>query len=380
MNAMLYVRGRPLDYDLWDERGRRRLGLGRRAALLHALRGQRARRVGVPRRRRPAARRRAALAAAALTKRLLAAAEAAGIPYDRRLQRPRAGRRARCSRSPRSGGQRWSAADALPAAGASKRPEPRGASPARTVLGVELEGDRARRRARTATRPRRERVARAEREVILARRRHRLAAAAACCPASAPADDLRAVGVAGPPRPARRRARTCRTTPSSRASGRSPTRTRSTAPTSPRRMAEWLLRRTGPADLDRRRGRSRFVRTRAGPARRRHPVPHGRRLLRGPRRRRRTTGTRSSIAPVLVTPKARGRLWLRSADPTDKPRIITNSLSEPEDVDSLLAGMELGARDRRAGPARRDPQRGAQARCGGRGPTTRCSRTTCASG
>jgi choline dehydrogenase len=47
------------------------------------------------------------------------------------------------------------------------------------------------------------------------------------------------------------------------------------------------------------------------------------------------------IAPVLVSPRARGRVWLRSSDPTAKPRIITNSLSEPEDLASLLAGMRL---------------------------------------
>ena len=47
------------------------------------------------------------------------------------------------------------------------------------------------------------------------------------------------------------------------------------------------------------------------------------------------------IAPVLVSPEARGRVWLGSADPAAKPRILTNALSEPEDVDSLLAGMEL---------------------------------------
>jgi choline dehydrogenase-like flavoprotein len=47
------------------------------------------------------------------------------------------------------------------------------------------------------------------------------------------------------------------------------------------------------------------------------------------------------IAPVLVSPKARGRVWLRSSDPADKPRIITNSLSEPDDVASLVAGMKL---------------------------------------
>ncbi len=47
------------------------------------------------------------------------------------------------------------------------------------------------------------------------------------------------------------------------------------------------------------------------------------------------------IAPVLVSPKARGQVWLRSADPTAKPRIITNTLSEPDDVESLIAGVRL---------------------------------------
>ena len=47
------------------------------------------------------------------------------------------------------------------------------------------------------------------------------------------------------------------------------------------------------------------------------------------------------IAPVLVAPKARGQVWLRSADPAAKPAIITNALSEPEDVESMVAGMRL---------------------------------------
>jgi choline dehydrogenase len=47
------------------------------------------------------------------------------------------------------------------------------------------------------------------------------------------------------------------------------------------------------------------------------------------------------IAPVLVSPKARGQVWLRSADPVAKPRIITNTLSEPEDLESMIAGMRL---------------------------------------
>ncbi len=47
------------------------------------------------------------------------------------------------------------------------------------------------------------------------------------------------------------------------------------------------------------------------------------------------------IAPVLVSPRARGQVWLRSADPSAKPRILTNTLSEPEDVESMIAGMRL---------------------------------------
>jgi len=43
----------------------------------------------------------------------------------------------------------------------------------------------------------------------------------------------------------------------------------------------------------------------------------------------------------LITPKSRGRLRLRSADPSDKPRIVTNSLAEPEDVAAMLEGMKI---------------------------------------
>jgi choline dehydrogenase-like flavoprotein len=35
------------------------------------------------------------------------------------------------------------------------------------------------------------------------------------------------------------------------------------------------------------------------------------------------------------------KVWLRSADPTDKPRIITNTLGPPDDLASMLAGMRL---------------------------------------
>jgi choline dehydrogenase-like flavoprotein len=58
------------------------------------------------------------------------------------------------------------------------------------------------------------------------------------------------------------------------------------------------------------------------------------------------------IAPVLVSPQARGRVWLRSADPGAKPRIITNSLSEPDDVRSLVDGMQLAREIAAQGPLR----------------------------
>ncbi len=45
-----------------------------------------------------------------------------------------------------------------------------------------------------------------------------------------------------------------------------------------------------------------------------------------------------TMGPALVGPRSRGRLRLRSADPTAKPRIQTNSLAEPDDVAALVAG------------------------------------------
>lgn len=119
----------------------------------------------------------------------------------------------------------------------------------------------------------------------------------------------------------------------------------------PKYLAEWVLRRSGPltssvAEV------CAFVRTRAGlPAAdvQFHMGPayyedHGAETF---------DGHAMVIAPVLVSPQARGQVWLRSADPADKPRILTNSPSEPEDVASLVAGMEL-AREIAAQPPLRE--------------------------
>ena len=47
---------------------------------------------------------------------------------------------------------------------------------------------------------------------------------------------------------------------------------------------------------------------------------------------------------VLLHPKSRGRVSLRSADPTAKPRIQFNSLAEHEDVETLVRGLREARR------------------------------------
>jgi choline dehydrogenase len=48
-----------------------------------------------------------------------------------------------------------------------------------------------------------------------------------------------------------------------------------------------------------------------------------------------------TTGPVLVAPRSRGRLWLRSADPAAKPAILGNHLTEEADVAALVRGVEL---------------------------------------
>jgi choline dehydrogenase len=51
-----------------------------------------------------------------------------------------------------------------------------------------------------------------------------------------------------------------------------------------------------------------------------------------------------------VSTKSRGNLRLRSSDPLDKPRILTNTLAEPEDMASLVAGVKLAREIASTGP------------------------------
>ena len=99
MNAMLYVRGRPLDYDLWEAAGA--TGWGWDGVLPYFLKAENNERGASEfhARRGSAERGRAALAAPA--RREVPRRRGGGRhPADRRLQRARAGRRRRCSRSP----------------------------------------------------------------------------------------------------------------------------------------------------------------------------------------------------------------------------------------------------------------------------------------
>jgi choline dehydrogenase len=107
----------------------------------------------------------------------------------------------------------------------------------------------------------------------------------------------------------------------------------------PKNLAEWALRRSGKlsstvAEV------VAFVRTRPGlPAAdieyhmgAAYYEDHGAQTY---------DGHCATIGPVLVSPQSRGRVWLRCSDPTAKPRILTNSLAEPDDVTSLVEGMRL---------------------------------------
>jgi choline dehydrogenase len=332
MNAMLYVRGRPLDYDLWEKQGAAGWGWNdvlpyflrsednsRGASEFHGSGGE----LRVTDQRAPRA---------DVDRRLIDACVAAGIPATADYNGPEQDGVAMAQVTQRDG-RRWSCADAF-LRPAMKRPNLDLVTRA-TVLGAELEGERAvgvRYRLRG-----RERVARAEREVILA-------AGAVGSPqilllsGVGPAEHLREVGI-----PVRHElpgvGRNLQDHPFVSVLWELARGPSLYDADSPRHLAEWLLRRSGPltscaAEV------LAFVRTRPGLAAADiefHMGPlyfedHGQEEF---------DGHALTIAPVLVAPKARGAVWLRSADPLDKPRIVTNSLSEPEDVDSLIAGMEL---------------------------------------
>ncbi|MFL5869553.1 MAG: GMC family oxidoreductase [Solirubrobacterales bacterium] len=332
MNAMLYVRGRPLDYDLWERQGA--AGWGWRDVLPYFMRSEDNVRgksefhstggeltVSDQRSPRP------------LDRRLLEASAAVGIPRIADYNGPEQDGVAMAQVTQRNG-RRWSCADAF-LRPALKRPNLELISRA-TVLALELDGTRA-----TGVRYRRrgrERIVRAGREVILA-------AGAIGSPqilllsGIGPPDHLRKVGVDVRhelPGVGRNLQDHPFITLLYELSDAGPTLY---GADKPRHLAEWMLRRSGPLTSSAAEVFA-FVRTRSG-------LPaadiqfHMGALYFEDHGQEEFDGHAMTIAPVLVAPRARGSVWLRSADPLAKPRILTNSLSEAEDVESLVAGMKL---------------------------------------
>jgi choline dehydrogenase len=328
MNAMLYVRGRPLDYDAWEVPGWRWDDVrpyflkaednARGASEFHATGGPL--RVADERSPRP------------LTGRFLAAAEAAGIPRVADYNGPEQDG-ASLVQVTQCNGKRWSANDAYlrPVRGRENLQIVTGATAER----IELSGDSA---TGVAYHDRlgRRRIAHAAREVIVA-------AGAIGSPqllmlsGIGPADDLRALGLpvnADSPEVGENlqdhpfNTVVCEVTEGSLVDAERP-----------RYLAEWLLRRSGPLTSSIAEAFA-FVRTRPGlpapdvqfhfaPA---YFVDHGADEF---------DGHALTLGPVLLKPRSRGRVWLRSAAAGDKPRILTNSLAEPEDVAAMVAGMRI---------------------------------------
>lgn len=332
MNAMLYVRGRPLDYDLWEADGA--LGWGwddvrpyflkaehneRGAGEHHAVGGP----LNVMDERSPRA----------LTRRFLEAAEAVGIPRIADYNGPEQDGASLVQVTQRNG-RRWSTADAY-LRPALDRPNLTVRTDAH-VARVALEGDRAVGVVLRDARGREETV-RAEREVLLS-------AGAIGSPqllmlsGIGPADHLAAHGIAP-----------VVDNPAVGANLQDHPYVvcvwEATVPESlygadkPKPLLEWVLRRSGPLTSTVAEAFA-FVRSRPGlpaadlqyhfaPA---YFVKNGEEEF---------DGHAFTMGPVLVSPKARGTVRLAAADPVAKPRILTNTLSEPEDLAALVTGVEL---------------------------------------
>ncbi len=332
MNAMLYVRGRPLDYDSWEAQGAPGWSYAdvlpyfiksednvRGASEYHGSGGP----LHVAEQRSPRP----------LNRRLLSASESAGIPRIADYNGPEQDG-ASMFQVTQKDGRRFSAADAYlrPVLG---RPNLEVRTKL-TVLGVELAGGRAV-GVRVAKGRGAEQVLRAEREVLLA-------AGAIGSPqllllsGIGAAEELQAAGVT-PRHELPGVGRNLQDHPFVTAIWEVSDQDTLYGADKPKPLAEWLLRKSGKlsstvAEV------VAFTRTRGGlPAAdiqfhmgAAYFEDHGSETY---------EGHCMVIAPVLVSPKARGQVWLRSADPTAKPRIITNTLSEPDDVASMVAGMRL---------------------------------------
>ncbi|MFM9165145.1 MAG: GMC family oxidoreductase, partial [Solirubrobacterales bacterium] len=234
-------------------------------------------------------------------------------------------------------GRRWSTADGF-LKPAMKRPN-LNVLRGKTVLGIEFEGDRAV-GVRCAGRRGAVEVVRARHEVIVS------AGAIGSpqllmCSGIGPAEDLRALGIEvrhdSPEVGENLQDHPCLVCTWDVPGGGS----LADAET-PKAMLEWIARKTGPLASSVAEAFA-FIRSRPGlpaPDLQFHFAPayfvdHGRVTY---------DGHAITTGPVLVSPKSRGRLWITSADASQRPRFITNMLAEPEDMASMVAGVKI-ARD-----------------------------------
>jgi choline dehydrogenase len=333
MNAMMYVRGRPLDYDGWREAGAAGWGWedvlpyyermenyeAAGDAAVHGTGGP----VNVADQVEPRP----------LTARFLQAAERSGIPRNPDINSQEQDGAAQTPVSQRNG-RRWSAADAY-LRPAMKLPNVT-VAPRAQALRVELDGARA-----TGVRWRdsrgRERVARANREVVLS-------AGAIGSPqllmlsGIGPSDHLREVGIE-PVVDSPGVGENLQDHPFFLTCYESTANEDLADAEKPAALLRYVLRRQGPLTSNVGEAMA-FVRTRPG-------LPAADvQLLFGPAYYHdhgfdEYDGHAFSLAAALITPRARGRLRLRSADPDAKPELVGNHLSEPEDMASLVAAFKL---------------------------------------
>jgi choline dehydrogenase len=341
MNAMLYVRGRPLDYDLWEAQGATGWGWQdvrpyflkaedneRGASEHHAAGGPL--RVEDERSPRP------------LTAAFLKSAEAAGIPVipDYNTEEQDGASTAQVTQKK---GRRWSSADAY-LHPVTSRPNLEVVTGAQTI-GLELEGDRAT-GVRYLAKRGGEQLARAGTEVILAAGSYG-SPQILMLSGIGPADHLREVGIevrhdlpgVG---------ENLHDHPYAPSVWDVPGGGSLADAEKPKFLLEWLLRRSGPLTSSVAEALA-FVRSRPGlpaPDLQFHFAPayfvnHGNEEY---------DGHGVTLGPVLVSPKSRGRLRLRSADPLAPPSILTNALTDPEDVAALVAGAKLSREIAASGP------------------------------
>jgi choline dehydrogenase len=356
MNAMLYVRGRPFDYDGWERAGCP--GWGYSAVLPYFLRAEHNERgasefhavggpLNVAEQRSPRR----------MDRVLIDASVAAGIPRIADYNGPEQDGVSMFQVTQKHG-RRWSTADAYlrPALGRPNLQVLTGVQ----VLGLKLDGERVT-GVRCGKRGGGEFVVGAEREVLLSAGAIGSPQLLLLSGIGAPAE-LAAAGVQ-----ARHElpgvGRNLQDHPFLAHLWEVNDPHTMYGADKPKFAAEWLLRRSGPltstvAEV------VAFVRTRAGLAAADIQFHMGAAYFEA-HGAEEFDGNAIAIAPVLVSPRARGQVWLSSADPLAKPRILTNTLSESEDVASLLAGMrlarEIAAQEPLAAKVLRELKPGAQA-------------------